>query len=539
MGLLNDPDSYPCPSRRGLIFGRHGMVCASQPLAAQAGLRMLQAGGNAVDAALAAAICLTVVEPTSNGLGSDAFALVWTKGKLYGLNGSGYAPSLLSLSALAAKGIKDKLPQRGWETVTVPGAPSAWQTLHRRFGRLPFARLFEPAVDYAEGGYPLTPVIAALYKKAWDTFAPYRGREEFAPFFATFFPQGRAPKTGEEVKLPFHGQTLRELAATYCESYYRGPLARALLDFSRKTGGYLEEKDLADYGAEWVEPLSLNYRGYDVWELPPNGHGITALIALAILAGFDFDEKERNSPLTWHRQIEAMKLAFADTMFYVTDPRYMRGRAEALLDPAYIKERRSLIVEMALSPAPGDPFGGGTVYLNAADDEGNMVSFIQSNYMGFGSGITVPGTGIALNNRALGFSMDPRRDGCLAPGKKPYHTIIPGFLSKDGAPVGPFGVMGGYMQPQGHVQVVMNMIDHGLNPQAALDALRWQWIGEKRVQVEPGTDRRLIEELRRRGHEVTIGQSIDFGRGQIILRLPNGLLCGATEPRADGAAAAW
>ncbi len=539
MDLLNDPDSYPCPSRRGLVFGRHGMVCASQPLAAQAGLRMLQAGGNAVDAALAAAICLTVVEPTGNGLGSDAFALVWSKGKLYGLNGSGYAPSLLSLSALAAKGIKDKLPQRGWETVTVPGAPSAWQTLHRRFGRLPFARLFEPAVDYAEGGYPLTPVIAALYKKAWDTFAPYRGREEFAPFFATFFPQGRAPKTGEEVKLPFHGRTLRELAATYCESYYRGPLARALLDFSRKTGGYLEEKDLADYGAEWVEPISLNYRGYDVWELPPNGHGITALIALAIMAGFEFKPQEREKPLAWHRQIEAMKLAFADTMFYVTDPRYMRGRAEALLDPAYIKERRSLIGDRALSPAPGDPFGGGTVYLNAADDEGNMVSFIQSNYMGFGSGITVPGTGIALNNRALGFSLDPRRDGCLAPGKKPYHTIIPGFLSKDGAPVGPFGVMGGYMQPQGHVQIVMNMIDHGLNPQAALDALRWQWVGEKRVQAEPGTNEGLIEELRRRGHEVTIGQSIDFGRGQIILRLPNGLLCGATEPRADGAAAAW
>ena len=537
--LKYDASHYPYASRRGLVYGRRGMVCASQPLAAQAGLAMLQAGGNAVDAALAAAITLTVVEPTSNGLGSDAFALVWTSGRLHGLNGSGYAPERLTPEALAKRGVSGKMPRRGWAPVTVPGAPSAWAELHKRFGRLPFAKLFEPAIDYAENGYPLTPVIARLWQKAEGIFAEFKGREEFAPFFEVFFNKGRAPRAGELVKLPRQGRALRELAQSCCESYYQGDIARALTAFSDRTGGFLSAADLADYRAEWVEPISINYRGYDVWEIPPNGHGITALMALNILRGFDFAPGDKDTAECWHKQIEAMKLAFADAMYYVTDPRYMRVRTEELLAPEYAAKRRALIGERALLPEHGQPFCGGTVYLNAADGEGNMVSFIQSNFMGFGSGIVEPKYGISLNNRGCGFVLDPTMDGYLAPRKKPYHTIIPGFLTKDGQAVGPFGVMGGYMQPQGHVQVIMDTVDFALNPQAALDSPRWQWLEGRKIELEPSVPQEIITGLKERGHEVEIGDSINFGRGQIIWRTPDGMLCGATEPRADGAVAAW
>lgn len=539
MDLRYDAGFYPYPSRRGLVYGRRGMVCASQPLAAQAGLAMLQAGGNAVDAALATAMALTVLEPTSNGLGSDAFALVWIKDKLYGLNGSGYAPELLTPAALAERGVTDEMPRRGWAPVTIPGAPSAWAELHRRFGRLPFAKLFEPAVYYAENGYPLTPVIARLWQKSEAIFAEFKGREEFAPFFEVFFPKGRAPRAGELVKLPYQAKALRELAASGCESYYRGAIAEATAAFSERTGGFVRFDDLADYRAEWVEPIHVNYRGYDVWELPPNGHGITALMALNILRGFDFAPADKDTAACWHKQIEAMKLAFADAMYYVTDPRYMRAKTADMLSPEYAAKRRALIGEQALLPERGQPFSGGTVYLNAADGEGNMVSFIQSNFMGFGSGIVVPGYGISLNNRGCGFVLDPAMDGYLAPRKKPYHTIIPGFLTKGGQAVGPFGVMGGYMQPQGHVQVIMDTLDFALNPQATLDSPRWQWLEGRRIELEPGVPREIVDGLRRRGHEVVIGDPINFGRGQIIWRTPEGVLCGATEPRADGAVASW
>lgn len=540
MNFTFNAQEYKYASRRRVVHAKRGMVCTSQPLASQAGLTILQQGGNAIDAAIATAICQTIVEPTNNGLGSDCFALVWTGGKLHGLNGSGYAPQRLTPEAVAASGATEKMPLRGWEAVTVPGAPSAWAELHKRFGRLPFAKLFEPAIYYAEQGYPVSPIVARFWQEGIDALTPYKNNPAIAPWFATFDVHGNgvAPKTGELVTLPDHAKTLRILADSYCESYYRGELAQRLVEFSDKTGGYLSLEDLADYRAEWVEPVHINYHGYDVWEMPPNGHGITALMALNILKGMEIGAKDTGD--TFHKQIEAMKLAFADGMHYIADPRYMQTRVEELLSDAYAAQRRALIGETALEPTHGKPFCGGTVYLCTADGEGNMVSFIQSNYKDFGSGIVLPGYGINLNDRGAGFSLNPELDDYLAPRKKPYHTIIPGFLTHEGEAVGPFGVMGAYMQPQGHVQVIMNTVDWLLNPQTALDAPRWQWIAGKEIWLESSVAPEIVEDLRRRGHEVRVLEDdTTFGRGEIIWRDSNGVLAGATEPRADGVVAAW
>ena len=540
MNFTFDAQEYKYASRRRVVHAKRGMVCTSQPLASQAGLTILQQGGNAIDAAIATAICQTIVEPTNNGLGSDCFALVWTGGKLHGLNGSGYAPQRLTPEAVAASGATEKMPLRGWEAVTVPGAPSAWAEMHKRFGRLPFAKLFEPAIYYAEQGYPVSPIVARFWQEGIDALTPYKNNPAIAPWFATFDVHGNgvAPKTGELVTLPDHAKTLRILADSYCESYYRGELAQRLVEFSDKTGGYLSLEDLADYRAEWVEPVHINYHGYDVWEMPPNGHGITALMALNILKGMEIGAKDTGD--TFHKQIEAMKLAFADGMHYIADPRYMQTRVEELLSDAYAAQRCALIGETALEPTHGKPFCGGTVYLCTADGEGNMVSFIQSNYKDFGSGIVLPGYGINLNDRGAGFSLNPELDDYLAPRKKPYHTIIPGFLTHEGEAVGPFGVMGAYMQPQGHVQVIMNTVDWLLNPQTALDAPRWQWIAGKEIWLESSVAPEIVEDLRRRGHEVRVLEDdTTFGRGEIIWRDSNGVLAGATEPRADGVVAAW
>lgn len=540
MNFTFNAQEYKYASRRRVVHAKRGMVCTSQPLASQAGLTILQQGGNAIDAAIATAICQTIVEPTNNGLGSDCFALVWTGGKLHGLNGSGYAPQRLTPEAVAASGATEKMPLRGWEAVTVPGAPSAWAELHKRFGRLPFAKLFEPAIYYAEQGYPVSPIVARFWQEGIDALTPYKNNPAIAPWFATFDVHGNgvAPQTGELVTLPDHAKTLRILADSYCESYYRGELAQKLVEFSDKTGGYLSLEDLAEYRAEWVEPVHINYHGYDVWEMPPNGHGITALMALNILKDMEIGAKDTGD--TFHKQIEAMKLAFADGMHYIADPRYMQTRVEELLSDAYAAQRRALIGEKALEPTHGKPFCGGTVYLCTADGEGNMVSFIQSNYKDFGSGIVLPGYGINLNDRGAGFSLNPELDDYLAPRKKPYHTIIPGFLTHEGEAVGPFGVMGAYMQPQGHVQVIMNTVDWLLNPQSALDAPRWQWIAGKEIWLESSVAPEIVEDLRRRGHEVRVLEDdTTFGRGEIIWRDSNGVLAGATEPRADGVVAAW
>ncbi|MCH6266551.1 gamma-glutamyltransferase family protein [Neobacillus citreus] len=528
----------PYPSHRTTVFARRGMVATSQPLATQVGLEILKKGGNAIDAAIATAAALTVLEPTSNGIGSDAFALVWTKGKLHGLNASGPAPKSLTIDAVKARGY-DKMPAHGLIPVTVPGAPSAWAELSQKFGRLPLKEVLQPAIDYAENGYPLTPVLAKNWGRAYQHYKQTLTSEEFHPWFETFAPNGYAPKAGEIWRSPDHAETLRSIANTNAESFYRGEIADQIAAFSERYNGFISKKDLEAYRAEWVEPIKLNYRGYDVWEIPPNGQGLVALLALNIVKGFELTEKETID--TYHKQIEAMKLAYTDGKAYITDPSFMKMKIADVLCDEYGDTRSREITDEALQPLPYELPRGGTVYLAAADGEGNMVSYIQSNYMGFGSGIVVPGTGVSLQNRGHDFSLDPSHANALRPGSKTYHTIIPGFLTKGDQPVGPFGVMGGYMQPQGHMQVIMNTIDFGLNPQAALDAPRWQWIEGKKIQVEPHFPNHIAQALARKGHQIEVALDTgSFGRGQIIWRDPDtGVLMGGTEPRTDGAVAAW
>ena len=332
---------------------------------------------------------------------------------------------------------------------------------------------------------------------------------------------------------------LEELAATGCESYYRGPLMEQIVAFSRATGGYFCEDDFRNYKPEWVEPISTDYKGYTVCEIPPNGHGITVLMALNLLKGLKLSD-QKDCADTYHKILESIKLAFADTRTYVADPRYMRTRVEDLLSEEYAARRRALISEQALTPEAGDPSCGGTIYLCTADPQGNMVSFIQSNYTTFGAGVAIPGTGISLQNRGANFSLDEGSDNCLAGGKRSYHTIIPGFLMRDGEAVGPFGVMGAFMQPQGHVLVVVNTVDYHMNPQEALDAPRIQWTGGKHIQLEREVPAHIVQDLARRGHEVEIVNSnLHMGRGQIIWKTENGLYIGGTEPRCDGTVAAW
>jgi gamma-glutamyltranspeptidase/glutathione hydrolase len=535
-----DPLAYPYPSRRRPVYARHGMVATSQPLAAQAGLTVLQQGGNAVDAAVATAAALTVVEPTSNGIGSDAFAIVWAEGSLHGLNSSGPAPAALSLDVLARGGIHE-MPARGFIPVTVPGAPAAWATLVRRFGRLSLRQVLAPAIQLAEEGYPVSPTVGRDWARAFQVFRETLAGPEYEAWFQTFAPGGRPPAIGEVWRSPDHAQTLQDIAETEAESFYRGRLAEALDAFSRQYGGYLRASDLADYQPEWVTPLQVSYRGFDVHELPPNGQGLVALMALNMLAQASPDRlADPDAVDTYHLAIEALKLAFADGLAYIADPRRAPVPVDALLDARYAQARLATIGATALWPAAGDPYAGGTVYLCAADEHGTMVSYIQSNYMGFGSGLVVPGTGIALQNRGHNFSLDPHHPNRLEPGKRPYHTIIPGFLTKEGQPVGPFGVMGGFMQPQGHLQVLVHLLDHGWNPQAALDAPRWQWRSGRTVEVEANFPAAIVEGLAARGHDIrVVAERGGFGRGEIIWRLPSGVLVGATEPRADGHVAAW
>jgi len=531
---LSNPYSIP----RNATYARKGIVATSQPLAAQAGLEILKKGGNAIDAAIATAACLTVVEPTSNGIGGDAFALVWTNGKLYGLNGSGPAPKSISIDAVKERGFNE-IPTHGWIPVTVPGAPGTWAELSSRFGKLPLTEVLKPAIEYASEGYPISPTLGRFWERAFSIYKNKLTEDYFKHWFETFAPKGRAPRVGEIWASPDHAKTLQLIAETNAESFYRGELAEKIASFSKETGGFLTDEDLANYRPEWVEPINVNYRGYDVWEIPPNGQGIVALLALNILKGFEFHEKE--SVDMYHKQIEAMKLAFSDGQKFVTEKNKMPVTPEQLLSEAYAEIRRKRIGDEALFPEAGDPSGSGTVYLAAADKDGNMVSFIQSNYMGFGSGLVVPGTGIALQNRGHNFSFDPSHANALEGGKRTYHTIIPGFLTKGNEAIGPFGVMGGFMQPQGHVQVIMNTIDFGLNPQAALDAPRWQWMKGKVVEFENRFPHHIIQELERRGHQVNIqSESNNFGRGQIIWRdEKTGCLIAGSESRTDGTAAAW
>jgi gamma-glutamyltranspeptidase/glutathione hydrolase len=532
-----DPLNYPYPSKRTVVYAKNGIVATSQHLAAQAGLNVLKKGGNAIDAAVAAAACLTVVEPTSNGIGGDAFALIWSGGKLYGINGSGPSPKRISIEAVREKGISS-MPEYGWLPVNVPGVPATWSELSARFGKLPLSEALKPAIDYASEGFPVSPVVSLYWQKAFDTYSNLRGEEQFKYWFDHFCPSGKAPLPGELWHSEATAKTLEEIGKTNSASFYKGDLADRIDRFSVKYGGYLRKDDLENYSVEFVEPVSVNYRGYDIWELPPNGQGLVTLMALNILKGFEF--YERDTADTYHKQIEAIKLAFADGMHYITDSCHMDVGIGALLSEEYASDRRKLIGKTAAAPLPGKPPQGGTVYISTADSDGNMVSYIQSNYMGFGSGLIVPGTGISLHNRGYTFSLDPSHCNCLKPCKKTYHTIIPGFITRGGKPVGPFGVMGAYMQPQGHLQMVMNMVDFDLNPQASLDAPRWRWLEGKRILLEDSVPKDIGDSLAEMGHEIDYSANLSsFGRGQIILRQENNVLAAGTEPRADSLAAAW
>lgn len=521
------------------VLAMNGMVTTSQPLATQAGVHVLREGGNAVDAAIATAATLAVVEPNTNSIGGDAFALIWDGTTLHGLNGSGRAPASLTIEAVRDRGF-DAIPDHGWLPVTVPGAPAMWRDLHERFGRLPFSRVLEPAIAYAADGFPPSPVSVAGWRQ--QTMAVHARLEgsEFAGFMDVYAPNGRPPAIGELWRGPDKARTLQRIADTNAADFYTGETARRIADFARATDGFLTEEDLAAHTSTWVDPISTTYRGFDVWEIPPNGQGIAALVALNILEGFDLGSLPRRSPEGFHLQIEAMKVAFIDAHRYVADPDHVAVPVEGLLSKAYAEERRALIGEYALDPAPGVPPGSDTTYFCTADRDGMMVSFIQSAYTNFGSHVVVPGLGFPFQNRGKGFSLDASHPNALAPGKRPFHTIIPGFLTRDGAPIGPFGVMGGYMQPQGHVQMIVNTIDYGMDPQTSLDEPRWQWTSGRDVLLEPTTGQDIMGDLRRRGHHAAFQEQLGaFGRGQIIWRLPSGAMIAGSEPRADGQASGF
>ena len=525
-----DPNHQPYPSQRLTIGAARGVVATGNPLAAQAGLDILKKGGNAVDAAIATAACLTVVEPTANGIGGDNFALVWMKDKLYGMNSNGPSPQEISLEKVSKD--HETMPVHGWIPVTVPGAPKGWASLSEKFGNLTLLECLEPAIDYAENGFPVGANTSKMWKRAYEkNLTLYGDKEEFKEWFNTFTFDGLPPEPFQIVKLPNHARTLRLIGESNGRAFYEGELAEAIEEDAIRHGGYIRKKDLVGFTSDFVTPLSVNYRGYDVVELPPSGQGMVALMALNT---FKNHEVTGRNVSYYHKMFEAMKMAFADGKHYITDPLKMSMDPQALLSDAYGKKRYGQIEEEAKIHSYEDPYSSGTVYLNTADKEGNMVSMIQSNYMGFGSGIVVKNTGISLQNRGADFSFDENHVNVLAPGKKTYHTIIPGMLMKDGSCKAVFGVMGGYMQPQGHFQVVSNLLDFHLNPQMALDAPRWQWVKEKTFKVEASFDSKMVEELALKGHDVKVEEdSTHFGRGQIIVKLENGSYAAGTESRTD------
>ncbi|MDJ0828028.1 MAG: gamma-glutamyltransferase family protein [Rhodobacter sp.] len=519
------------PSRRSAVLADN-VVATSQPLAAQAGLSMLARGGNAVDAALAAAIALTVVEPTGNGIGGDAFAIVWDGAALHGLNASGRAPQAWTPERFAGLAT---MPERGWEAVTVPGAVSAWVALSDRFGRLPFADLFAPAIGYAERGFLVSPVIAALWRRAEGLLAGQPG------FAETFLPQGRAPKAGERFASPGHARSLRLIAETGGEAVYRGALADEIAGCARAHGGALTVEDLAAHRADWCGTLSQRFDGAVLHEIPPNSQGIAALIALGILDHTPIRDFGPDDPRALHLQIEATKCALRAAEAYVADPDHMSAVGAAdLLDGDYLAARaRAIDPDRAQDFGAGPVRPGGTVYLAAADASGMMVSFIQSNYAGFGSGVVVPGTGISLQNRGAGFSLDPASPNVVGPGKRPFHTIIPGFLMGPDGPLMSFGVMGGPMQPQGHVQMMLRTQLWGQNPQTAADAPRWRVTEGLGVACETAIDPATLDWLSARGHRIVLeapDAAFGFGGAQLVGRMPGGGYAAGSDPRKDGCA---
>lgn len=517
-------------SKKQCVHAKNGIVATSEGLAAQAGLEILKKGGNAIDAAVATAAALTVVEPTSNGIGSDNFALVYFKDKLYGLNSSGYSSRNISIEKVKARG-HETMPPLGIIPITVPGTPKGWASLISKFGTMTLLDVLTPAIKLAEEGFIISETVGFYFERAMKSYQAKNKGEMFSHFFKVFTKNGVGYKAGDVFKSQWHADTLRQIGETNSDSFYHGELSEKIVSFMEKYDGFIDKSDLSEYENEFVEPISVNYKGYDICEIPPNGQGITALMALNLLRDEVFTSLD---VLTYHKQIEALKIAFSDTLKYVTDPSFMKINPDFLLGDDYVSLRKKDITDKAQLHKPIDYKKSGTVYLATADNKGNMVSFIQSNYMGFGSGIVIPGTGISIQNRGHTFSLDPTHHNKLEPRKRTYHTIIPGFIMKDTKAVGPFGVMGGFMQPQGHLQVVMNLIDFKMNPQEALDAPRFRWDAGLKVGVENSFNTSIAQKLNQMGHAISIDlYGGGFGRGQIILKKPVGYVAG-TETRCDG-----
>ncbi|WP_438480798.1 gamma-glutamyltransferase [Oleiharenicola lentus] len=542
---------------RSEVIAQHGMAATSHPLASQIALDVLKAGGTAVDAAIAANAAIGLMEPTGNGIGGDLFAIVYdakTK-KLYGLNASGRSPLGLSREQLMAELKKinrpESLPMRGFLPISTPGAVDGWFELHGKFGKLPMKDILGPAIRYAREGFPVTEYIAY----GWSAGVRNAQADKFpGAFLQVYAPNGAAPKKGEIFKNPALADTLTLIADGGRDAYYKGPIADKIDAFMRANGGYLRKADLEKHTSTWVEPASVNYRGYDVYELPPNSQGIAALQMLNILEGYDLKSMGYNSPEALHVMIEAKKLAFEDRAKFYADPEFSKIPLQGLLSKTYAAERRKLIdlKRAGRSYDAGNPAmqQGDTIYLTVADQDGNMVSLIQSNYRGMGSGISVPGLGFTFQNRGEMFTLQPGHANDYAPGKRPFQTIIPAFVMKDGKPWLSFGLMGGAMQPQGHVQIICNLIDWGMNFQEAGDAARWQHEGSSDydnpkmtdggyVEVETGVPYESIRALMQRGHKITIGNG-SFGGYQAIARdEKNNTYIGASESRKDGHAAGY
>ena len=526
--------THPYPSRRSAVAADN-IVATSHPLAAQAGLGMLARGGNAVDAALATAIALTVLEPTGNGIGSDAFAILWDGKQLHGLNASGRSPKDWTPDRFAGQ---TKMPFRGWESVTVPGAVSAWVSLSETFGKLPFEELFEPAVRYAENGFPVSPVIAALWQRAAAELGDQPG------FAETFMPNGAAPKAGEYFRSRGHARTLKRIAETNGKAFYEGDIAEEIAAYSHAHHAALTLEDLAQHRADWCGTISKSFDDCALHEIPPNGQGIAALMGLGILSQTGIRDMDAEDPRALHLQIEAMKLALRDAEAFVGDLDHMKTiTVDDLLDDGYLTARaREIDLTRATDFGAGAPKQGGTVYLTAADASGMMVSFIQSNYAGFGSGVVVPGTGIALQNRGAGFSLDPAHQNCVGPNKRPFHTIIPGFLMGPDGPRMSFGVMGGPMQAQGHVQMVLRTQLFGQDPQMAVDAPRWRVTNGLGLACETTLPTATLDALREMGHQISLeapDNAFGFGGAQLIHRLPGRGYVAGSDPRKDGAAVGY
>jgi gamma-glutamyltranspeptidase / glutathione hydrolase len=548
-GTYDRPGKNPRQSR-SVVMARNGMVATSQPLAALAGLDILKAGGNAVDAAIAANAVIGLTEPMSCGIGGDLFVIYWDarSGKLHGLNASGRSPYGLSRQVFKEKGL-DEIPSTGPLGWSVPGCVDGWELLRDRFGSRSLAQLLAPAIAYAEAGFPVTEIIARDWQRAARSLA------EWPDSASTLLPEGRAPNAGEIFRNPNLAATYRLLAARGRDAFYRGDIAKKIAAFSEKNGGYLALKDFEDHRSNWVEPVSTNYRGYDVWELPPNGQGIAALEMLNVLEAYDLKSMGPFSPNYLHLLIEAKKLAFADRARFYSDPEFFDPPVAELISKPYAAQQRKRIDpdHAAVDVPAGDPrMGhGDTIYLTVVDKDGNCCSLIQSLYMGFGS-MVVPGdVGFPLQNRGTLFALDEEHPNRLEPHKRPFHTIIPGFVTKDGYPWFSFGVMGGDMQPQGHVQVLVNLIDFGMNVQEAGDAARVQHFGSATptgkpmeadggtIAVESGIPESTVESLRKMGHQILRGSGSFGGYQGILIDRRNGTLHGASDPRKDGCAVGY